>query len=459
MKYEEIIQDIKVKIIQGYWKSDDKLPSLRQLARKYKTSSNTIAFAFRILRAEGYVFSIPAVGYFIQMRNDFQISKQVKTILKSYYDTENKNDNLINFTSTDLLSKYINNNFISHLFEVQKKIFNQNETLENIENKFSLISCISNLLEEDEIFTLDENMIITSSSQLSIEMIIRLFSNKNKLTIALSDPSHYSVINILEKIVNLRGVHLLDDGWDFKDFENILSLEKIDLVYVTPNFHDPSGVCWSENKKMYLLELAEKFDFYIIEEDNYSPLSYNKKYLSFKSLERIGKERIFYIRDFSTLLGSFLGLTCVIVPPKLKDKFLMEKIAFSIMPSQIQQNMLETFINKGYFLFFLNKLKNILNNRLNYLVNELKNIAELKIMHQPEGGFFIWIKLNQQIDEDIFYELCKKNGLLILPGYIFYKDNRNNSKFRISFSSTSLYEIEIGIKKIKKIISYLKEIN
>ena len=459
MKYEEIIQDIKVKIIQGYWKSDDKLPSLRQLARKYKTSSNTIAFAFRILRDEGYIFSIPAVGYFIKKRNDFQISKQVKTILKSYYDTENKNDNLINFTSTDLLSKYINNNFISHLFEIQKKIFNQNEALENIENKFSLISCISNLLEEDEIFSLDENMIITSSSQLSIEMIIRLFSNKNQLTIALSDPSHYSVINILEKIVNLRGVHLLDDGWDFKDFENILSLEKIDLVYVTPNFHDPSGVCWSEEKKIYLLELAEKFDFYIIEEDNYSPLSYNKKYLSFKSLERIGKERIFYIRDFSTLLGSFLGLTCVIVPPKLKDKFLMEKIAFSIMPSQIQQNMLETFINKGYFLFFLNKLKSILNNRLNYLVNELKNIAELKIMHQPEGGFFIWIKLNQQIDEDIFYELCKKNGLLILPGYIFYKDNRNNSKFRISFSSTSLYEIEIGIKKIKKIISYLKEIN
>lgn len=456
MKYEEIIQDIKVKIIQGYWKVDDKLPSLRQLARKYETSSNTIAFAFRILRDEGYIFSIPAVGYFIKKRKDFQISKQVKTILKSYYDAENKNDNLINFTSTNLLSKYINNNLISYLFEAQKENFNQNKTLEN---NSSLISCMSNLLEEDEIFTLDENMIITSSSQLSIEMIIRLFSNKNKLTIALSDPSHYSVINILEKLVNIRGVHLLDDGWDFKDFENILSLEKIDLVYVTPNFHDPSGICWSEDKKIYLLELAEKFDFYIIEEDNYSSLSYSKKYLSFKSFERIGKERIFYIRDFSTLLGSFLGLTCVIVPPKLKDKFLMEKIAFSIIPSQVQQNMLETFINNGYFFFFLKKLKNILNNRLNYLVNELKNIVELKIMHQPEGGFFIWLKLNHQIDEDIFYELCKNNGLLILPGYIFYEDNRNNAKFRISFASTSLYEIEIGIKKIKKIISYLKEIN
>lgn len=43
--------------------------------------------------------------------------------------------------------------------------------------------------------------------------------------------------------------------------------------------------------------------------------------------------------------------------------------------------MLEIFINNGYFFFFLNKFKNILNNRLNYFVNELKNIVELKIMY------------------------------------------------------------------------------
>lgn len=453
VKYQEIVKDIKSKILQGHWKADNKIPSSRQLARKYKTSNNTVILAFRILKDEGYIFSIPAVGYFVRKREDFQISKQVKTILKSYYDIENKSPNIINFANINLFSKYINNNFISYFFEEQKEFYKNKDCL----NKSDLSSFMSNILEEDEIFTLDENIFITFSAALTIEMIIRLFSNKNKLTIALSDPSHYSVINILEKLVNIRGVHLLEDGWNFENFENILAFEKIDLVYVTPNFHNPSGICWSEEKKKYLLELAEKFNFYIIEEDNYSYFSYNKNCFSFKSLERIGKERIFYIRDFSAILGSFLGLSCVIVPPKFRDKFLMEKITFSVMPSQIQQNLLKNFIESGYFNFFLNKLKFILNNRLNYLINELKNINELKIMHRPEGGFFIWIKLNQEIDEDIFYELCKSNGLLILPGYIFYKDNRNNSKFRLSFSATSLYEISIGIKKMKKIISYLKE--
>lgn len=106
-------------------------------------------------------------------------------------------------------------------------------------------------------------------------MIIRLFLNKNKLIIVFLDLSYYSVINILEKFVNICGVYFLDDGWDFKDFENILLLEKIDLVYVIFNFYDFFGICWFEDKKMYFLELVEKFDFYIIEEDNYFFLFYS----------------------------------------------------------------------------------------------------------------------------------------------------------------------------------------
>ena len=458
-KYEEIVQNIKTQILNGTWKSGEKVPSLRQLTRKYKVSNNTILLALRLLKDEGYLFSVSAVGYFVSTKNLHQIDVPSKIILKSYYDVEVKNLELVNFVNIELLDKFLTDSLITFLFNLYKTQQNYPQ-ISYLSGSPSLISTLSDFFEEDNIFIQPENIIIGSSFQLATEMIIRIFLEKKKLTtVTLSNPSHYSVINIFEKWVNIKTINLLSDGWDLNEFENLLSNEKIELVYLTANFHDPTGICWSDEKKIHLLKLAEKYDFYIIEEDSYFPLYYKKSYSSLKSLERIGKERIFYIRDFSTLLGSFLGLTCVIVPPKLKDKFLMEKIAFSIMPSQIQQNMLETFINKGYFLFFLNKLKSILNNRLNYLVNELKNIAELKIMHQSEGGFFIWIKLNQQIDEDIFYELCKKNGLLILPGYIFYKDNRNNSKFRISFASTSLYEIEIGIKKIKKIISYLKEIN
>ena len=449
MKYEEIVQDIKMKILKGNWKVGEKLPSLRQLAQKYKTSRNTVVYSFRILKEEGYIFPISAVGYFVNKRKDSQINRQVKIILKNYYDAENKNSDIINFTSIAPFKRYLNNNFISFLLDKQKLIHIEKETT---------ISLISDLLEKEEIFIPESDIFITSSSQLTIEMIIRLLSNKNKLTIAISDPSHYSVINILDKLSKIKGIHLLEDGWDFKDFENILSSEKIDLVYVNPNYQDPSGICWSEEKKQYLLELSEKFDFYIIEEDNYSSLFFDKKLTSFKCLDRIGKERIFYIKDYSKLLGSLIGLTYVAVPDKFKEKFLMEKIVFSIENSKFQENIAYTFLQSEYFNFFLNKIRMDLKNKLNFLVKELKAVPELKIMNIPKGGFFIWLKLNRQIDEDLFYELCKNEGVLILPGYIFYKDERNNSKFRLSFATSSFLEIKNGIKKIKEVISFLKTV-
>ncbi|WP_022819591.1 PLP-dependent aminotransferase family protein [Fusobacterium russii] len=458
-KYKKIAQIIKSKILNGEWKAGEKVLSLRHLTRKYKVSNNTIMLALRNLKDEGYLFSVPAVGYFVKEKNEHKVDKHMKTILKSYYNAETKSLGAINFSNTELLSKYMSDNFISFLFKLYKKQEDSSKHLTYLCGNPSLISTLSDFLEKDNIFVFKENIIITSNPQLTIEMINRMFSEKNKLTVALSNSSHYNIISIFEKLVNIKEIELLEDGWNFKEFEKLLSNEKIDFVYVTPNFHEPSGICWSKTKKNLLLELAEKYDFYIIEEDNYSSLFCEEEYISLKSLERIGKERVFYIRDFSALLGSVVGITCVIIPPKFRENFLVEKAIFSISPSKIQQKILENIITSGYLEFFLEKYRKILFHRTNYLINMLKEISELDIVKLPKGGFFIWLKLSSEIDENTFYELCLKNNLLILPGYIFYKDIKNEQKFRLSFACTSINEIKLGINKIKEIIKSLKTNN
>lgn len=455
-KYEKVVQSIKSQILNGTWKSGEKVPSLRQLTIKYKVSNNTILLALRLLKDEGYLFSVSSVGYFVSTRNVHQVDGHSKIILKSYYDVEVKNLELINFVNIELLDKYMTDNLITFLFNLYKTQQN-NPQISYLSGSPSLISTLADFLEEDNIFIQEENIIIGSSFQLATEMIIRIFLEKKKLTtVALSNPSHYSVINIFEKWVNIKTINLLSDGWDLKEFENLLSTEKIELVYLTANFHDPTGICWSNEKKVHLLELAEKYDFYIIEEDSHSPLYYKKSYYSFKSLERIGKERIFYIKDFSMLLGSVVGITCVVVPPKFREKFLTEKAAFAVMPSKIQQKILENMINIGYFKLFLKKFRKILFYRAKYLFTLLEEIPELKVLYKLKGGSSMWLELNNKIDEEKFYTLCRENDLLILPGYIFYQDRKYNSRFRISFAATTLYEIKVGMSRIRNIISCLK---
>lgn len=456
-KYEKIVQIMKSKIIQGKWKSGEKILSLRNFSKKYNVSNHTIMLALRLLKEEGYLFSVPAVGYFVRQKNDYRVNKHMKAILKTYYDAEIGSALTINFTNMELLNKYMNDNFILYLFNLYRKQLDYSKHLTYLCGNPSLISALCDFLEKDNIFVFKENIIITSNLQLTIEMIARMFSEKKKLTVALSKPSHYSIINIFEKLVDIREISMLEDGWDFKEFEELLASEKIDFVYIVSNYHQPSGLYWSKNKKSLLLKLAKKYDFYIIEEDNYTFSSIEEDYPSFKSLERIGEERVFYIKDFSALLGSVVSVTCVIIPPKFREKFLIEKAIFSISPSKIQQKILENLISSGYLEFFLKKMKQILLYRISYLIKLIKEIPELTIISAVKGNFFIWLKLSHEIDENMFYELCLKNNLLILPGYIFYYDNENEQKFRLSFASTSLYEIKLGVRKIKKIIYFLKK--
>ena len=119
-KYEEIVQNIKAQILNGTWKSGEKVPSLRQLTRKYKVSNNTILLALRLLKDEGYLFSVSAVGYFVSTRNLHQIDVPSKIILKSYYDVEVKNLELVNFVNIELLDKFLTDNLITFLFNLYK---------------------------------------------------------------------------------------------------------------------------------------------------------------------------------------------------------------------------------------------------------------------------------------------------------------------------------------------------
>ena len=94
--------------------------SISQLTRKYKVSNNTILLALRLLKDEGYLFSVSAVGYFVSTKNLHQIDVPSKIILKSYYDVEVKNLELVNFVNIELLDKFLTDSLINLLFNLYK---------------------------------------------------------------------------------------------------------------------------------------------------------------------------------------------------------------------------------------------------------------------------------------------------------------------------------------------------
>lgn len=451
--YINIYNQIKENILKNVY-VNGKLPSIRYLSKEYKVNPRTISNALFLLEETGYINIIPFKGSFIKNTSKFKNNKKIKTILKNYKEVEENKEKIIDFSKSEIDSTFFNKFLYQTLL---KKIFSSNNLLSNnlkyIQGLPSFINFISSWLEYDSIFVPKKSIFTTSGAQQCLEIIMRSFYNKKSLNIAVSNPTHYNVITLLEPFATIHGVHLLDDGWDFDNFENILSQYKIDFVYETPNFQNPSGISWSIEKKSHLLKLSKKYDFYIIEEDNLSDFFYsNNKPLTFKSLDKFGDERVFYIKDFSKIISNELKVALLVIPPIFQEKVSLEISSLEASPSNISQKIIELFIKENYMNTFIKKYKKKLKFRHKYTLALLQQIPSLKIMHLSYGGFFIWVKLKTEIDENLFYELCKIKGLLILPGYIFYSDKRTNSKFRICFISTNIKQINLGINIIKNIL-------
>lgn len=225
------------------------------------------------------------------------------------------------------------------------------------------------------------------------------------------------------------------------------------MVYVVSNFQNPTGIVWSDEKKKKLIQLAEEYDFYIIEDDCFSEFYYDEnKVYSIKSMDKTGEERVIYIRTYSKMFMPGIALAFMIPPRKFMEKFVLIKYGLDPNTPGLNQKILEYFIAEGHLDRHLEESKKILAVKFQKMLSLLLKIPHIKIINVPRGGFFVWIELADYIDGEKFYYKCKLRGLSILPGSIFYYNKRNSCKIRISFLSTTMEEIETGMRIMENVL-------
>jgi len=136
---------------------------------------------------------------------------------------------------------------------------------------------------------------------------------------------------------------MLEDGIDVTRFEKILKKNRIKCFYAMSYFQNPTGATYSLEKKLRILELAELYDFYIVEDDYLSELIYdNKLYKSFKSLDI--NDRVIYIKSFSKIFLPGIRLGYMISPEKHKEYIQNSKINTDISTSSLMQRALDLHI-------------------------------------------------------------------------------------------------------------------
>lgn len=444
--YLQLYDSIKNMIETGEALPNEKLPSIRQVAIKFDINTLTVLKAYDLLEKNNYIYKLSGKGCFVKEKNKL-ISNTQKPVINNFAII-NKDINFASATpAADLYPVGIFQELINDIFNnYGEKAFNYFNT----QGLLELRETIAKKLKNNNIYTSPNNIQIVSGSQQALDLIKKIILKRKTTTMVAANPTYYGAINTFSEIAKMISVSLEEDGINIEELEKILQKNKVDFIYTMINFESPTGISWSTEKKKKILELSEKYNFTIIEDDCHSHLYYyNNVATPLKAMDR--KNKVIYINSFSKLIMPGLRLGYMIVPSNLISDIIAAKFSADISSAGLIQLALHLFLKRGYFEPHIEKLRAAFKEKYELTLSLLREIKEIELPYIPNGGFYIWIKLPKGLNSNVFYNVLKERHVSILPDSVFHiNDEQENDHIRLSFAAVSKDEIIRGIQIIKK---------
>lgn len=295
-----------------------------------------------------------------------------------------------------------------------------------------------------------ENIQITTSSQQGIDVCARVFVNPGDVVLT-SSPSYLGAIQSFRSYrAEIIGVPHEASLEVFKQLY-IETLDKIKnagktlkFLYIIPDFQNPSGETLSLEERKFLVSLAEKYDFLIVEDSPYRELRYEGENLP--SLYSMSPERVLHLGSFSKIFAPGFRLGWIFAAPELLDKIYVCKQALDLCPPVFDQYIAAEFLSSGKLDENLSKSIVLYRKKRDLMLSLLeKEMPEGCRWTHPEGGLFLYLYLPQNFDAVAFYEKALAAGLAYVAGNFFCPDGSGRNTMRLNFSFMPEEKIRIGL--------------
>lgn len=302
-----------------------------------------------------------------------------------------------------------------------------------------------------------ENLIITSASQQALDLISKVFINPGDYVIC-GLPSYLGGINTFTSFgASLKGISLDEDGMKTDELEKtIISLKKagkkIKFIYVIPDFQNPSGITLSDERRIRIIEIAEKYDLLIVEDSPYREIRFEGK--AQKLMNEIDTNgRVITLCTFSKIFAPGFRVGWIIGNPVILDKLVMAKQTTDLCTSAFVQKILARYMQKNLLEDNIKKTIELYRERRTYMINCFrKYMPDGVSWTEPKGGLFLFVTVPLQIDTDEIFRKAIEKNVAFVAGSSFFCDGSGHNTMRINFSFSDKPEIETGVKRLAEVI-------
>ena len=302
-----------------------------------------------------------------------------------------------------------------------------------------------------------ENIIISSGSQQGLDLIGKVFLSPGDIAI-VELPSYLAALNAFHSYGGeLVGIPMDDEGMQMDTLEEkLIQLKnegkKVKFIYTISNFQNPAGVTMSLARRKKIIEIAQKFNVFIVEDNPYEKLRFEGESIpSIYSLEKNGS--VISLGTFSKILCPGLRLAWILGNEEIIRKMAILKQATDLCTSILNQLIAYEYCKLGKLEENIKSNIQIYKKKRDVLLNALdKYFPQEVTWTKPQGGFFVVATLPEYIDTGEMFKEAIKENVAYVPGAPFFADGKGKNTMRLSFCFPSVEDIDEGIKRLGKVI-------
>jgi 2-aminoadipate transaminase len=299
-----------------------------------------------------------------------------------------------------------------------------------------------------------EQVILTTGSQQALDLIAHTLLDPGDV-VAVELPTYIGgTSSFYARSARMAGVQQDDQGIVPESLAEVARKHHPKLLYVIPNFQNPSGRLMSQERRDRVLEIAGEFDFLIIEDDPYGELVYvdGADTTSIRSRDREG--RVLYLGTFSKILAPGVRCGWIAGAKELIDKFEIAKQAADLCSGMLDQAIIDDYCAAGGLPAQIQRVRAFYRERRGVMIGGLeKHFAGRAEWTNADGGLFTFVTLRGDFDTASYVERSVKNGVVFVPGTPFFVDGSGHNTMRLTFAKEPDHRIRDGIARLAKVFA------
>ncbi|CAN5540805.1 PLP-dependent aminotransferase family protein [soil metagenome] len=419
---DQIVGEIRKRIVQRAIKSEARLPSIRQFAETHSVASSTVVAAYDRLAQEGFLKARKGSGYYVAPKarpsatGTHVALNEAEDVLWIVRRSMTDDKTLIKAGAAWLPPEWQAQDAVRQaLLNIAADGVTSALSYGEPRGLGALRTLLSSRLSSVGINASPEQIILTHGASQAIDLVAR-FLVKSGDAVLVDDPGYSTTFGLLKMLgARVYGVPRTPQGPDLAALETLMTEHRPKLLFTTAAMHNPTSTSMTQANAYQVLRLAEKFKTIIVEDDNYGELD-DKVHVRLAALDQL--QRVIYIAGFSKSMAKGLRAGYLAASQDIVESLLDIKLLTGLTTSGLNEQIVYEIISSGAYDRHLVKLRKRLDQKRQVVSRKLRDLG-MEFFGEPDAGMFIFAKSPHITNTAQFASNAEKQGVLMGPGHLF----------------------------------------